>query len=116
MTASPKSRRRVLVGVSAVATLSLGVGVAAGSRLTSPADAAARTAPPKASQITVPVEKRALSSKVVARGDTSFDGAVNVRVETSGLQNAGGGDGQGADGRLDRSRRARPCWRSPAAR
>lgn len=86
MTASPKSRRRVLVGVSAVATLSLGVGVAAGSRIASPEDAAAKTAPPKASQITVPVEKKALSSKVVARGDTSFDGAVNLRVETSGLR------------------------------
>ncbi|HEY0620950.1 MAG TPA: peptidoglycan-binding protein [Kribbella sp.] len=88
MSASPKSRRRVLVGVSAVATLSLGVGVAAGSRITSPEDAAAKTAAPKASQITVPVEKKALSSKVVARGDTSFDGAVNLRVETSGLQTA----------------------------
>lgn len=86
MSASPKSRRRVLVGVSAVATVSLGLGVAAGSRMTSPADAAARTAPPKASQITVPVEKRALSAKVVSRGDTSFDGAVNLRVETSGLR------------------------------
>jgi peptidoglycan hydrolase-like protein with peptidoglycan-binding domain len=85
VTASPKSRRRVLVGVSTVAALSLGVGVAAGSRITSPEDAAAKTAPPKASQITVPVEKRALASKVVARGDTSFDGAVNIRVETSGL-------------------------------
>jgi peptidoglycan hydrolase-like protein with peptidoglycan-binding domain len=74
--------------VSAVATLSLGVGVAAGSRITSPEDAAAKTAAPKASQITVPVEKKALSSKVVARGDTSFDGAVNLRVETSGLQTA----------------------------
>ena len=69
-----------------MATFSLGVGVAAGSRLMSLEDAAAKTAPPKASQITVPVEKKALSSKVVARGDTSFDGAVNVRVETSGLQ------------------------------
>jgi peptidoglycan hydrolase-like protein with peptidoglycan-binding domain len=86
VTASPKSRRRVLVGVSAVATLSLGVGAAAGSRLMSPEDAAAKTAPPKASQITVPVEKKALSSKVVGRGDTSFDGAVNIRVETSGLK------------------------------
>ncbi|QNE19838.1 peptidoglycan-binding protein [Kribbella qitaiheensis] len=85
MTASPKSRRRVLVGVSTIAALSLGVGVAAGSRITSPEDAAAKTAPPKASQITVPVEKKALASKVVARGDTSFDGAVNIRVETSGL-------------------------------
>ncbi len=86
MTASPKSRRRVLVGVSAVATVSLGVGVAAGSRLMSPEDAAAKTAAPKASQITVPVEKKALSSKVVGRGDTSFDGAVNVRIETSSLK------------------------------
>ncbi|GAA1564645.1 hypothetical protein GCM10009789_17660 [Kribbella sancticallisti] len=75
-----------MVGVSAVATLSLGVGAAAGSRLMSPEDAAAKTAPPKASQITVPVEKKALSSKVVARGDTSFDGAVNVRIETSSLK------------------------------
>jgi len=83
--ASPKSRRRVLVGVSAVATVSLGVGVAAGSRITSPEDAAARTAAPKASQITVPVVKKALSSKVIGRGDASFDGAVNIRVETSGL-------------------------------
>ncbi|TWD80549.1 putative peptidoglycan binding protein [Kribbella amoyensis] len=85
MTATPKSRRRVLVGVSVVAAASLGVGVAAGSRIQSPEDAAAKTAPPDASQITVPVEKKALSSKVVSRGDTSFDGAVNVRVETSGL-------------------------------
>ncbi|MFI7059878.1 peptidoglycan-binding protein [Kribbella sp. NPDC050124] len=85
MTASPRSRRRVLVGVSAVAAVSLGVGVAAGSRITSPEDAAAKTAAPKASQITVPVEKKALSSKVVGRGDASFDGAVNIRVETSGL-------------------------------
>lgn len=86
MTASPRSRRRVLVGVSAVATVSLGLGVAAGSRLTSPEEAAARTAAPEPSQITVPVEKRALASKVVARGDATFDGAVNVRIETSGLR------------------------------
>jgi peptidoglycan hydrolase-like protein with peptidoglycan-binding domain len=86
--ASPKSRRRVLAGVSAVATVSLGVGVAAGSRITSPEDAAARTAAPKASQITVPVVKKALSSKVIGRGDASFDGAVNIRVETSGLTTA----------------------------
>jgi peptidoglycan hydrolase-like protein with peptidoglycan-binding domain len=85
VTASPKSRRRVLVSVAGVAVVSLGVGVAAGSRITSPEDAAAKTAPPKASQITVPVAKKALSSKVVGRGDASFDGAVNIRVETSGL-------------------------------
>ncbi|HEY4570206.1 MAG TPA: peptidoglycan-binding protein [Kribbella sp.] len=86
MSASPKSRRRVLVGVSTVAAVSLGLGVAVGSRITSPEDAAAKTAAPKASQITVPVAKKALSSKVVGRGDASFDGAVNIRVETSGLR------------------------------
>ncbi|GAA1567252.1 hypothetical protein GCM10009804_24810 [Kribbella hippodromi] len=75
----------MLVGVSAVAAVSLGIGVAAGSRITSPEDAAAKTAAPSASQITVPVEKKALSSKVVGRGDASFDGAVNIRVETSGM-------------------------------
>ncbi|MGW6280401.1 peptidoglycan-binding protein [Kribbella sp. NPDC055071] len=85
MTTTPKSRRRVLVGVSAVAAVSLGVGVVAGSRIASPEDAAAKTAAPKASQITVPVKKQALSSKVVGRGDASFDGAVNIRVETSGM-------------------------------
>ncbi|WP_427887361.1 peptidoglycan-binding protein [Kribbella sp. GL6] len=85
MTASPKSRRRVLVGVAGVAVVSLGIGVAAGSRISSPEDAAAKTAPPAASQITVPVAKKLLSSKVVGRGDASFDGAVNIRVETSGL-------------------------------
>ncbi|GAA0575355.1 peptidoglycan-binding protein [Kribbella sandramycini] len=85
MTSSPKSRRQILVGVASLAAASLGVGVVAGARITSPEDAAAKTAAPKASQITVPVEKKALSSKVVGRGDASFDGAVNIRVETSGL-------------------------------
>ncbi|GAA3079869.1 peptidoglycan hydrolase-like protein with peptidoglycan-binding domain [Kribbella aluminosa] len=85
MTASPKSRRRVLVSVAGVAVVSLGIGVAAGSRISSPEDAAAKTAPPAASQITVPVAKKLLSSKVVGRGDASFDGAVNIRVETAGL-------------------------------
>jgi peptidoglycan hydrolase-like protein with peptidoglycan-binding domain len=75
----------VLVGVAGIAVVSLGVGVAAGSRISSPEDAAAKTAPPKASQITVPVSRKLLSSKVIGRGDASFDGAVNIRVETSGL-------------------------------
>ena len=88
MTASPKSRRRVLVSVASVAVASLGIGVVAGSRISSPEDAAAKTAAPKASQITVPVAKKALSSKVVGRGDASFDGAVNIRVETSGIKTA----------------------------
>jgi hypothetical protein len=41
----------------------------AGSRVRSPETAAARAAPPEASLITAPVERRVLSSRVVARGD-----------------------------------------------
>lgn len=78
--------RQVLIAIAVVAVLATGVGLAVGSRLTSPADAAARTAAPEASRITVPVERRALASRVVGRGDASFDGAVSVTVETSGLQ------------------------------
>jgi multidrug efflux pump subunit AcrA (membrane-fusion protein) len=81
-----RSRRRLLVIVAVVAVVASGLGLAAGSRLTSPADAAARTAAPTASRITVPVEQRALSSRVVARGDATFDGAVNITIETGGLQ------------------------------
>lgn len=34
----------------------------------------------------MPVEQRALSSRVVGRGDATFDGAVNVTIDTGGLQ------------------------------
>ena len=49
-----------------MAAVSLGVGVAAGSRITSPEDAAAKTAAPKASQITVPVEAAWLDTRRLA--------------------------------------------------
>jgi peptidoglycan hydrolase-like protein with peptidoglycan-binding domain len=80
------SRRRILVIIAVVAVLATGLGLALGRELTSPEDAAARTAAPQASRITVPVEQRTLSSRVVGRGDASFDGAVNVTIETGGLQ------------------------------
>ena len=81
-----RSRRRILMVIAVVAVVATGLGVVVGRQLTSPADAAARTAAPPASRITVPVEQRALSSRVVGRGDASFDGAVNVTIETGGLQ------------------------------
>lgn len=81
-----RSRRRILVIIAVVAVVATGLGVALGRELTSPADAAARTAAPQASRITVPVEQRALSSRVIGRGDATFDGAVSVTIETGGLQ------------------------------
>jgi multidrug efflux pump subunit AcrA (membrane-fusion protein) len=44
----------------------------AGSRIQSPAEMAARTAPPEPSPILVPVESRVLSSEVVTRGTVRF--------------------------------------------
>src|SRR5262245_3788894 len=44
----------------------------AGSRIQSPAEMAARTAPPEPSPILVPVESRVLSSDVVTRGTVRY--------------------------------------------
>ena len=81
-----RSRRRVVTAVAGVAAGSILLGYAAGAQVISPADRAARTAAPPASPITAPVERRRLESQVVARGDTAFAGAIDVRVETSELE------------------------------
>lgn len=44
----------------------------AGSRIQSPAELAARTAPPEPSPILAPVEKRVLSSEIITRGTVRF--------------------------------------------
>ena len=58
-----------ILGLAAV--LALGAW-AIGSRIESPADAAARTAPPVPSAILVPIEQRELSSNIVTRGKARF--------------------------------------------
>ena len=58
----------VLLIVLAVAALGVVGGWVASSRIESPAELAARAAPPVASPIFVPVEERVLSSNVVTRG------------------------------------------------
>jgi len=62
----------------------------AGSQIESPADAAARTAPPPPSPILVPVEQRVLSSNVVTRGTARFGLPQPVSVAPSALK-AGAG-------------------------
>lgn len=68
-----------------VAVLALGAGILLSRFVISPAQAAADTEPPEAGAITVPVELRALSSDVVARGDAKYDDAVEVTLETGDL-------------------------------
>ncbi|PWD52411.1 hypothetical protein C8046_06515 [Serinibacter arcticus] len=71
--------------VAAVAVVALGAGMLLSRFVISPAQAAADAEPPEPGLITVPVELRALSSDVVARGDARYDDAVDVTVETSDL-------------------------------
>jgi len=76
----------VLAGVAVAATLAW----AAGSRIESPADAAARTAPPTPSPILVPVEKRVLGSSIVTRGTARFGLPQPVSIAPSTLKPAAG--------------------------
>ena len=61
----------LLVVLALVAVVAVGSWVV-GSQIESPAEAAARTAPPKPSPILVPVEERVLSSNIVTRGTARF--------------------------------------------
>ena len=58
----------------------------AGSRIQSPAEMAARTAPPKPSPILVPVELRVLSSDVVTRGTVRFGLPQPISIAPSAVK------------------------------
>jgi peptidoglycan hydrolase-like protein with peptidoglycan-binding domain len=79
-------RTTVLFGVLAVAALLAGGAWLAGSRIESPADAAARTAPPAPSPILVPVEQRVLSSSIVTRGKARFGLPQPISIAPSSLK------------------------------
>ncbi len=83
----PSTRRgRLLAVVAAVAVASTAVGWFAGQRIESPAEIAARTAPPTPSLITVPVESRVLSSTVIVRGTVTFDEQTQISVSGSTVE------------------------------
>lgn len=78
-------RTRTLGTVVGVAVGSMVLGFVVGGQVQSPQEAAAEAQPPEAGPVTVPVERRALASEVVTRGDAVFAGAVEVTVQTGGL-------------------------------
>jgi hypothetical protein len=80
-----RTRRRTLLVIAGVALVSLGLGIVAGSRIHSTADAASRVSAPEASAITVPVELRVLETEVITRGDVAFAGATEVTLELGDL-------------------------------
>jgi hypothetical protein len=81
-----EKRLVVLFYVVAAVAILAAVGWIAGSRIESPAEAAARTAPPKPSPILVPVEERVLSSNVVTRGTARFGLPQPISIPPSALK------------------------------
>jgi hypothetical protein len=61
-----------------------------GSKIQSPAEAAARTAPPTPSPILVPVEKRVLTSDVITRGTARFGLPQSISLAQSPLKTGPG--------------------------
>jgi hypothetical protein len=85
-----KKRAAALYWILGAVLVAMVLGWAAGSRIESPADAAARTAPPTPSAILVPVEERVLSSTVVTRGTARFGLPKVVALSPSPLKGSPG--------------------------
>ena len=79
-------RSRVLFGVLGFAALLTVGGWAASLRIESPADVAARAAPPSPSPILVPIEERVLSSNIVTRGTARFGLPQPISIVPSALK------------------------------
>ena len=74
------SPRRLIVITTACALLAGVGGFVAASFVLSPAESAARTAPPPAGPISAPVSRTVLHSQVVTRGDVNYSDPVQVTV------------------------------------
>lgn len=79
-------RRTLALLLLAVVLVSSAVTWFASSQIRSPAEAAARTAPPAASPILVPVEKRVLATKIVSRGTGHYGHPRELSLVRSALK------------------------------
>lgn len=77
------NRKTLFAAVVAVCVLTGAGGFVLGQKLKSPEDARVEVAAPEPSLIGVPVESLALSNDVVVRGDAQFEGAVDLKLDTS---------------------------------
>src|SRR4051812_12768505 len=80
-----RKNRALTAGLAAVILSSL-ISWGAASRIRSPAEVAARTAPPKPSAIAVPVEKKVLASDVVVRGTVRYGAPISVILPASTIR------------------------------
>jgi multidrug efflux pump subunit AcrA (membrane-fusion protein) len=83
-----RSKRTLWIGLGAAVALAL-LAWMVGQEIRSPAQIAAETAPPKASAITVPVERQVLSSEVIVRGTVRYGSPQDVVLASSELKQSG---------------------------
>jgi hypothetical protein len=81
-----KKQTVVLISVLTFAAVATIGGWVASIRIQSPADVAARAAPPTPSPILVPVEKRVLSSHVLTRGTARYGLPQAISIVPSALK------------------------------
>jgi len=74
------NRNRLVAGSLGLVVAAGGLGWLGGSRISSPAEAAARAEAPDASLITVAVDERLLSADIVSRGTIDFDDPVSLSL------------------------------------
>lgn len=79
-------RRNAVIGFLVIVIAAAGLGWVLGSRITSPAEIAARTAAPEPSAILVPAEVRFLSTNVVTRGTGRFGAPRDITLPPSVLK------------------------------
>jgi hypothetical protein len=80
------NRNTTLAVVLGAVVVSAGVGWIAGRTIRSPAEVAATTRAPKASLITVPLERRRLTAEVVTRGTVGYGSPATVTLPASTLK------------------------------
>ena len=98
-----RSKRTVFIALGGAVFLAF-VAWFVGQGIRSPAQIAAETAAPDPSAITVPVEKRVLSSEVIVRGTVRYGSPQPVVLAASNVK-AGSGTGSGSDIVTTRPRR-----------
>jgi len=97
------SRTKVLATIVLIAVAAAGIGMYAGSRLKSPEQIAAETAPPEPSLITVPIESRTLSRDVITRANAEYLDSNDLTL----TPNVTSGSSQLVPGRVPGRHRAR---------
>src|SRR6266545_400730 len=89
--ADGKLDRKYKLALSLIAVVLLAiVSWVVGSKIQSPAEAAARTAPPTPSPILVPVEERILTSNIITRGTARFGLPQSISLAPSPLKSEAG--------------------------